>query len=182
MQRQLLVAKVVADQLGQELLGVVGQAELDQALHEIFVWQALPLVAAVGVDQLLKQDDVVLLRHAVAEFLEVSRDQRPHRPLLPMLEKAEQPGAVDQLGRRDAFEEVQRVRLVAEKPARRAGLALRQVLLVLRADRIMVGGRPGLETVGALRQDWGRRAGGVDLAAQPVRRRIGCARLDLALA
>jgi hypothetical protein len=69
-----------------------------------------------------------------------------------LLEQAVQPGAVDQLGGRDALEEKQGVRLVAEKAPRRARLALGQVLLVLLANVFGVRGRPVGELLRALRQ------------------------------
>ena len=167
-QRQLLVTEVEADDFRQELLGVLGQRQLDGALDEVFVVQLLPVVAALAGQQLAVEHHVVLLRLPFAEFLQVGLDQRGETRIVPALQQAVEPGAVDQLGRRHAAQEMQRMGLAREIAARATGAALLEISLVLTADRFGALQHPGVQTGGVRRQVAGQGGGRFELRAQVI--------------
>ena len=111
MQWQLLVTEIEADDFRQELLGVLGQRQLDGTLDEVFVVQLLPVVATLTRQQLAVEHHVVLLQQPVAELLRVGLDQRGETRIVPPLQQAVEPGTVHQLGRRHATQKVQRMGL-----------------------------------------------------------------------
>jgi hypothetical protein len=138
-QRQLLVAQIEADQLGAELGRVLTERELDRALREERIGQLLPALAAMLLEQLAIDDDVVQLGAAVAELLEIGPDQRRQARIAPVPQQPVQPGAVDQLGRRHRLQQVKRMRSVGEITPRLARAATGEVGLIRLAD--LRGGR-----------------------------------------
>ncbi len=133
-QRQLFVAEVETDHLRQELLGALGQGQLDRTLHEVLVVQVLPVVAALAGEQLAVEHHMVLFRQALAEFFQIGLNQCLEARLVPALQQAVEPGAVDQLGRRHTAQEVQRMGLAGKIASGRAGTPTVQIGLVLPAD------------------------------------------------
>ena len=135
-QRQLLVAKVVADQLRQVTLTQMAQRQLQGALDVMRVAQPAQLQAVVGGQQLAIQQHMVLPRLAVAQFFQIGLHQRLQMRLPPVRQHAVEPGAVDQLGRRHRAQKVQGMGAVAEVMPRLAFTARLQVA------RIGIGGAP----------------------------------------
>ena len=144
-QRQLLVTQVEADHLGQELLGAFGQGQLDRALNEMLVIQALPVVTALAGQQLAVEHHMILVRQAFAQLFEIGLDQRLEARLVPALQQAVEPGAIDQLGRCHATQKMQGVGLAGKVAAGRAGTAAVQIGLVLQADLLGMAGEPVAE-------------------------------------
>ena len=138
-QRQLFVTQIEADHLGQELLGMLGQRQLYRALDEVFVIEVLPIVAALAGEQLAVEHDMIFFRLTFAKLFQVGLDQRGKARVIPALQQAIEPGAVDQLGRRYALQKMQRMGLAGKIPTRRTGAALVEIGLVLAAD---FGGMP----------------------------------------
>ncbi len=167
-QWQLLVTEVEADDFRQELLGVLGQRQLDGTLDEMFVVQLLPVVATLTRQQLAVEHHVILLRQPVAELLQVGLDQRGETRIVPPLQQAVEPGTVHQLGRRHATQKVQRMGLAREIAARPAGPALFQVGLVLMADCLGPLQHPGVQIGGVRRQVAGQGSGRFELRAQVI--------------
>ena len=94
------------------------------------------------IDQPLVQHNVVFARQAVTQLLDIGLDQRAKFVLVPAFERAVQPGAIDQLGRRHAAQEIQGMRAVCKIAARCALLAFRQVGGILGGDRGRARGSP----------------------------------------
>lgn len=108
-QRRLLVAEVVADHFGQVVRGEVAEGELLGALQVVEVAEAFDFLAADAGQQAPVEQDVVACRDAVAEFFEEGLQQRPQAFLAMMRQQPIEPGAVDQLGRGHAANEVHRL-------------------------------------------------------------------------
>ncbi|MNZ31234.1 hypothetical protein D3C78_485280 [compost metagenome] len=142
MERQLFVAQVVADQLRQEALDPVAQAELQRALQIIAVIVGMAIQAFVPVEEAAIEAHVVERGVALPELLQVGTHQRLQAEVLPIAQRPVQPGTVDQLGRRHLAKKIQRMGTAAEIAAGFAAAARRQVFGVVRGSPAGVASRP----------------------------------------
>src|SRR5690606_33366679 len=106
-QRQLLVAKIEADHLGQKLVRMSGQRKLDSSLYEMRFIQALPLLTFMRGEQLLVEKNVVHVRLAFAELFQINTDELRAARITPLAYQSVEPCAVDQLGGRHGLQEMQ---------------------------------------------------------------------------
>ncbi|MNF67424.1 hypothetical protein D3C84_492380 [compost metagenome] len=133
-QRQLLVAEVVADHLGHEPLAALPQCELNRALAKVFVEQSLSVATVVRSQQLAVDHHVILPGIAVAQLFQISAQKPVITQVLPVLEHTGQPGAVDLLGGRYPLQEKQGMGLVREIPTWPALLAFLEVEGIVARD------------------------------------------------
>src|SRR5690606_17916175 len=126
-QRQLFVPEVVADDFGKERRGVAGQCQLDGSADVILVSGLRQHLAAVGREQLLVKENVVLFGQTVAQLFEVGAHQPMHAGIAPAREDAVKPGPIDQLGGGHLLQKKERVRLAGKVAAGSALPALCEV-------------------------------------------------------
>ena len=170
MQGQLLVTQIETEHLGQVVIGVVGQGQLDRALDIVVVAQLREIFTAMAGQQLAIEHHMILVGLTVTQFFEIDLDGRAIAQVVPVGERAIEPGAIDQLGRRHATQEVQRMGLAAKIASRRTSLAGRQIVLVLGANPGVVLQHPGFQRVGIRREVGLHRTHGLQLVIEIVPR------------
>ncbi|MNP01141.1 hypothetical protein D3C76_929450 [compost metagenome] len=133
-QRQLLIAEVVADHLGHEHLAALPQCELNRTLAKVFVEQPLPVATVVRSQQLAVDHHVILPVIAVAQLFQISAQQPVIPQVLPVLKHTGQPSAIDLLGRGHPLQEKQGMGFVREIPTWPALLARFEVEGIVARD------------------------------------------------
>ena len=141
-QRQLFVAEVEADHLGQPLVGMGCQSELQGALQVLRIGLVLPALEPMGGEQLAVQQHMVALGPPIAELFHIDAHQIGEARVLPVAQDAVQPAAVDELGGGYAAQKMKRMRAVAKEAARRPCLALGQIVLIALAGRVVALAHP----------------------------------------
>src|SRR5690606_8911241 len=148
-QGKLLVAEIEADDFRQEFAGKLPQRQLQRALEETVVRQGFQVLDVLAGDEVAIDEDMVLIRLAIAQLLQIGAHQVMHARVVPLLQHAVQPGTVDQLGRGNVAQEIQRMGAIGEEAP---GLALAAGL-----DVFPVG--PG--GAGVVHQNMGLEPGGL---------------------
>ena len=168
-QRQLFVAQVESNDFRQELLGVPTQCELNQALDVEAVVQIVYCIQAVARQEISVQNDMILVRHPLAQLFDIGADQVGEFGVAPVSDQPIQPRAIDQFRRRSRAQKIQRVGPVGEIAARRSGLALFQIDAVLGRDSLGIAFHPEAEIFRGFRQVASRRFDASQLLQQKNR-------------
>src|SRR5690606_29560864 len=169
-QGKLLVAEIEADDFRQEFAGKLPQSQLQRALEETVVRQGFQVLDVLAGDEVAIDEDMVLIRLAIAQLLQIGAHQVMHARVVPLLQHAVQPGAIDQLGRGNVAQEIQCMGAIGEEAP---GLALAAGLDVFPVGPGGAGAlhqNRGLEPGGTFRQVGQMRGGQLQLAAQEVPR------------
>lgn len=157
MQGQLFIAQVVADDLWQVFVTGITQGQLHGALQIKVIVDVRGIRQVVFGKQLAIEHHMVLRGLTVPQFFQVGAQQPFETVVVPVLDHAIQPGAVDPFGRRHGLEEVQGVGLAAEELPRAAVFAPLQVVSVLPGHTGAVLLDPGLQRHGVIGHLLGER-------------------------
>ena len=166
MQRQLFVAKVIADHLRQEIIAAGTERELQRALQIAPVFQGTGMIEVVLGQQLAVDHHMVLRRITIAQFFQVGAQQAAKAWIAPMLQQAIQPRAIHQFGRCNRLQKVQRMSLAGKELPRPTCLALLQVIGVLAGNIGAVLGDPVVPGRWIVRKFLGQRGGALQLFVQ----------------